>query len=86
MYGPKNAIINAQNYCCTEKLKLKTPPLPLIAASLFTGRKVSDYNSMDMVTFKRIWQQTQRAREGKRKNTATRFKMDSVISISTGHF
>lgn len=43
-------------------------PLPLIAASLFTGWKVSDYNSMDTVTFKCIWQWTQRAREAKRKN------------------
>lgn len=69
MDEPKNAVVNAQNsLCCAEELKIKTSPLPLIAASLFTGWKASDYNSMDTVTFKCIWQRTQRAREAKRKN------------------
>lgn len=77
MDEPKNAVVNAQDsLCCTEELKIKTSPLPLIAASLFTGCKVSDYNSMDRVTFKCIWQRTQRAREAKRKN---KDKIQSVI-------
>lgn len=38
MDGPKNTVVNAQNSSyCTEELKLKTTPLLLVAASLFTG-------------------------------------------------
>lgn len=34
----KNAVVSAQDsLCCTEELKIKTSPSPLIAASLFTG-------------------------------------------------
>lgn len=66
--NPRMQLSMLRTPCAVLELKIKTSPLPLRAASLFTGWKVSDYNSMDTVTFKCIWQRTQRAREAKRKN------------------